>query len=760
MKLIKRIIILCFYLFIFVSVQSQNQIQYHALRCAGEIPDDFLKLSGEKVQTDKSKISKKNISRTEKRLENEFAVNSNFGIDEILFSGKVLYGDALSIYINKVADKVLEKNPKLRKELRFYVLKSYSVNAFSTNQGIIFVTVGLVSQLENEAQLAYILCHEISHYTQKHSLESYKRKNDVLEGKGKFKVLDFDERIQEIYSYSKDNEFEADVEGVKLYLKTPYNKQAALSSFDMLLFSYLPYDEIEWSIKEFQDSSYKFPVYYLPKKGKEISADEAEDDEESTHPNIRKRKTKVESILEDEEKDGALYVLGEDYFKSIQQQARIELFYILFNHAQYKKAYYLSYLYRNIYHDTNFSTIVTAYCIYAKAKKAKNNSNSDENSKNEEFKQTDEGAYYSVSFFFNKLNADELSILSIRETWKAYQNNKNDSFAKKLFELACDDLFKNSSFSLSKFKEQKDTISKIDTANNVNTSGLSKVDKLKLKKKKQEQENAEVDEESSTSNFKQYYQYAFVEFFKNKEFKEQFKASYNKFRDKDEEVKKEEEFSVFSDRKDWRKQKKFGSAGGIDSLIIINPSFSKTIYGRETKQNLIFNEQQELILSNKFMEMAQLNGINAQALNLLDKEHLSTETMNQYAIIMEWLTERINNSASDLELFNSREATNITKEKTCSKICISGITYTIENQEFNAIAFVYSAIAFPVFPLYLYAQLHKKHRLYLSSVVFDIESGKIIYVSSNQLNMKYKRNDYVNSQIYSLFHQLKTKRHD
>ena len=754
---LKRILFFCFYLFLFHSASSQNVIQYQALRCAGEIPEDFLKLSGEKVETDKTKISKKNISRSEKRLENEFAINSNFGIDEILFSGKVLYGDPLSVYVNKVADKVLEQNPKLRKDLRFYILKSYSVNAFSTNQGIIFITVGLVSQLENEAQLAYILCHEIAHYTQKHSLESYKRKNDVLEGKGKFKVLDFDERIQEIYSYSKDNEFEADVEGVKMFLKTPYNKQAALSSFDMLLFSYLPYDEIEWSIKELQDSSYKFPINYAPKKGKEISADEAEDDDESTHPNIRKRKIKVEAILEDEDKKGALYLLGEDYFKSIQQQARIELFYILFNHAQYKKAYYLSYLYRNIYHDSAFSTLITAYSIYAKAKKAQKVSNSNEDSKNEEFKQTDEGAYYNVSYFFDKLNADELTILSIRETWKAYQNNKKDSFSKKLFEMACDDLFKNSTFSLSKFKEQIDTIAKIDTSSITNTTGLSKVDKLKLKKKKQEQENTDEDDELTKSNFKQYYQFAFVELFKNKEFKAQLKASYNKYRDNDDSKKEENEFDLFLNSTDKRKQKKYGTVGGIDSLIIVNPSFSKTVYGRETKQNLIFNEQQELMLSNKFIEMAHLNGINAQALNLLDKAHLSTETMNQYAIIMEWLTERINNSSSDIELFNSREATGIAKDKGCSKICLSGITYTIENQEFNAIAFVYSAIAFPVFPLYLYAQLHKKHRLYLSSIVFDIESGKIVYVTSKQLNMKYKRNDYVNSQIYSLFHQLKTK---
>lgn len=757
MYALKKIILCLVILLGNTSAFSQVKISYQALRCAGQIPNDFLKLSSEKIQIDKSKISKKNISRSDKKLENEFALSSNFGIDEILFSGKVLYGDPLSQYIDKVADKILENNPKLRSELRFYTIKSYSVNAFATNQGIIFVTVGLMSQIENEAQLAYILCHEISHYTKKHSLQSYKRRNDVLEGKGKFKVLDFDERIQELYSYSKENEFEADVEGVKLFLKTPYSKTAALSSFDMLLFSYLPYDEIEWSLKEFQDSAYKFPLNYAPKKGKEISADEEEDDEESTHPNIRKRKEKVETILENENTNGSLNILGEEYFKNVQQQARIELFYILFNHAQYKKAYYLSYLYKNIYNDNQFSSMIGAYSIYAKAKKAQNSSNSNEKTNNEDFLQNDEGAYYNVSFFFDKLNADELSVLSVRETWKAYQKNKSDSFVKKLFVLACDDLFKSTDFNISKFKEQFDTLVKTDTATQVSTKGLSKVDKLKLKKKKQEIEGSEEDEDNIKSTFKQYYQFAFLELFKDPEFKAQLKASNKKHQEEDEENEKEEN-EYFSSGKEKRHLKKYGVAGNIDSLIIVNPSFNKTVFGRETKQNLIFNEQQELSLSNKYVEMAKLNQIEAQTLNLLDKANLSTETMNDYAIIMEWLTERINNYSNDLELFNAREASQISINRACSKVFLSGINYTVEKQEFNAIAFVYSAIAFPVFPLYLYAQLHKKHRFFLSSIVFDLESGKIVYASNKLFNMKYKRNDYVNSQIFSLFNQLKTRK--
>jgi len=72
-------------------------------------------------------------------------------------SGRVLFGDPVSEYVNTVADKLLENEPELRSKLRFYCLKSNVTNAFATNQGMIFVTLGLIAQLENEAQLAQVL---------------------------------------------------------------------------------------------------------------------------------------------------------------------------------------------------------------------------------------------------------------------------------------------------------------------------------------------------------------------------------------------------------------------------------------------------------------------------------------------------------------------------------------------------------------------------------------------------------------------------
>ncbi|HEY1045338.1 MAG TPA: hypothetical protein VGF79_02795, partial [Bacteroidia bacterium] len=96
------------YLLLFcLKTIAQTTLQYTPLRCSGNIPDDFLSLSSEKTSNEIEKIKQQNISRKERKLEKKFALNSNFGIDAILLSGKVLYGDPLSIYVNKVADKIL-----------------------------------------------------------------------------------------------------------------------------------------------------------------------------------------------------------------------------------------------------------------------------------------------------------------------------------------------------------------------------------------------------------------------------------------------------------------------------------------------------------------------------------------------------------------------------------------------------------------------------------------------------------------------------
>lgn len=96
-----------------------------------------------------------------------------------------LYDDArVTSYVERVANDVLQTSaytdPNTPAEIRntpfhFRVLDSPVVNAFALPGGYIYVTRGLLSYLENEAQLAVVLGHEIGHVLARHSSEQAAR---------------------------------------------------------------------------------------------------------------------------------------------------------------------------------------------------------------------------------------------------------------------------------------------------------------------------------------------------------------------------------------------------------------------------------------------------------------------------------------------------------------------------------------------------------------------------------------------------------
>jgi len=142
---------------LFAQIDFDN---YTTIQASGEIPEDFTKRTYQKLEEDLSNAEDNGLSERDERI---FYEGINYAVDDLMHSGYVVFGDSLSTYIQEVANKLLRKDKELRKELRFYVLKSNSTNAFSTAQGIVFVTTGLLSQITSEAQLAFILAHEISH---------------------------------------------------------------------------------------------------------------------------------------------------------------------------------------------------------------------------------------------------------------------------------------------------------------------------------------------------------------------------------------------------------------------------------------------------------------------------------------------------------------------------------------------------------------------------------------------------------------------
>lgn len=239
-------------------------------------------------------------------------------MNEILYSGFVVYGDDVSTYVQRLASNMLKDDPELLSSLRFYVIKSNEINAFSTAPGIIFVTTGLISQLSSEAQLAFILSHEIAHYELNHVHEGYvnRQKNANLGTK---------EQIITFSQFSKENELDADKLALKRYNKSGYSTEELVGTFDVLMYSYLPFDEIPFPKDYFNKGDLYLPLESLNVYSVPITAEEDYDDKLSTHPNIKKRKEAVLKGTTEFNNWGSLsFTMDEDEFKNIRTICRFE----------------------------------------------------------------------------------------------------------------------------------------------------------------------------------------------------------------------------------------------------------------------------------------------------------------------------------------------------------------------------------------------------------------------------------------------------
>ena len=287
---------------------------FTTLKSDGPVPSDFTTLSSQKVETDINQ-------NRDKELDKEFFINTRFFIDELLLSGQVLFNEPCSDYLTKVAKYTLRQDKKLFKELRFYVLKSTAVNAFSTDQGIIIFTTGLLAQLENEAQLAYIIAHEVSHYTEHHVREGYVERQNYKRSRGRYKRMSYNDAVNTLSVYDKDNELEADKKGIETYLNTTYSVDEIYGAFQVLLYSYLPFEERVFDSTYFDTDIMKVPGSFFPDTINPITQEEDYDDEGSTHPNIRKRIDEAIDIIGDKTSRGdKKFQISEEEFKALTNQ--------------------------------------------------------------------------------------------------------------------------------------------------------------------------------------------------------------------------------------------------------------------------------------------------------------------------------------------------------------------------------------------------------------------------------------------------------
>ena len=247
-----------------VAQQKYDLNDFTGIKSEGPIPADLRKGLGELYSEDKQRVRDYNDGKLANR---DRVLEASYHINRLTSNGRILYGDPITRMVERIADTLLKDHPGLRGELRFYTVKSSSVNAFATGQGMIFVTTGLVAQVENESQLAYVISHEIVHYYRKHNMEVLTRriKNSDDEAEQMANFLKYHYR-------SREMENEADSLGLRLfYIGSPYDKRVTDGVFDVLQYAMLPFDEVPFDTTYFNSPYYRLPSHYFLEKVAPIS---------------------------------------------------------------------------------------------------------------------------------------------------------------------------------------------------------------------------------------------------------------------------------------------------------------------------------------------------------------------------------------------------------------------------------------------------------------------------------------------------------
>src|SRR5512141_1527373 len=87
-----------------------------------------------------------------------------------------IYKDAaLQQYVNTIGQQLARVSDRPNLEWHFAVVDQPAVNAFALPGGFVYITRGILPFLQNEAQLAGVLGHEIGHVTARHSASQYSK---------------------------------------------------------------------------------------------------------------------------------------------------------------------------------------------------------------------------------------------------------------------------------------------------------------------------------------------------------------------------------------------------------------------------------------------------------------------------------------------------------------------------------------------------------------------------------------------------------
>ena len=174
------------------------------------------------------------------------AGNASIGKNQhakMLAQGATYNDPALQDYVNRVGQRLVANSDEPDKSFTFTVIDSPDINAFAAPGGYIYVNRGLLAYLENEAELAAVLAHEIGHVTASHHNRQQAASvtnsvvattTYVLTGSGDLASASTMYGSELISGYGRDMELEADGLGAQYMHQSGYDTDSLLEVIGVL----------------------------------------------------------------------------------------------------------------------------------------------------------------------------------------------------------------------------------------------------------------------------------------------------------------------------------------------------------------------------------------------------------------------------------------------------------------------------------------------------------------------------------------------
>ncbi len=169
---------------------------------------------------------------------------------KVLASARQSQDAALRARLQRIVDRLAvaarEESPWPRR-WKVYVIDDARADAFTAGGGYLFITTGMIRLLETDERLATVLAHEMAHNLLRHVWEAREKKemarkahefsSEVLAKKWRMPWLGQSVSFvvnTSLNTYSRQQEYDADAEGLHLLVRAGYRPQVALETFDYL----------------------------------------------------------------------------------------------------------------------------------------------------------------------------------------------------------------------------------------------------------------------------------------------------------------------------------------------------------------------------------------------------------------------------------------------------------------------------------------------------------------------------------------------